>query len=195
MPQPNPAGIFVSRLNKAGIPYAVTGAVASIIYGEPRLTNDLDLVVLMKIGDIEGFLAAFPPKEFYCPPAEVLRIEIKRSYRGHFNLIHHGTGMKADMYLAGEDELHRWALLHRKAILFETEQVWVAPPEYVILRKLEYYREGESEKHLRDIVGMLELSSPQIDFKELDDFVRRYGLEREWLKAREMAGMRSTIDL
>lgn len=166
----------------------VTGAVASIIYGEPRLTNDLDMVVLMTTEDIEKFLEAFPAAEFYRPPSEVLRIEIKRPYRGHFNLIHHETGMKADIYLAGEDELHRWALSQRRGIVFETEQIWVAPPEYVIIRKLEYYREGRSEKHLRDISGMLEVSSQEVNFKQVDDFVQRYGLEKEWVKAKEMAG-------
>jgi hypothetical protein len=176
-------------LNKAGIPYVITGAVASIIYGEPRLTNDLDLVAFMKTGDIEKFVQLFPPEEFYCPPPEVLRIESKRSYRGHFNLIHHETGMKADIYLAGEDELHRWALSRKRSILFEAEQVWVAPPEYVMIRKLEYYREGGSEKHLRDIAGILELSSNEIDFKQLEEFILRYSLEKEWVKAKEMAGL------
>ncbi len=189
MPQPSPTGVFVSRLDKAGIPYVITGAVASIIYGEPRLTNDLDLVVQMKTADIEKLAQAFPSAEFYCPPSEVLRIEIKRSYRGHFNLIHYETGMKADIYLAGEDELHRWALSRRRAILFEAEQVWVAPPEYVILRKLEYYREGGAEKHLRDIVGMLELSSKEINFDQLEGFVQRYALEKEWEKVKGMAGL------
>jgi hypothetical protein len=189
MPQPSPIPIFVIRINMADIPYVITGAVASIIYGEPRLTNDLDLVVAMKTGDIERFVQTFPSEEFYCPPQEVLRVEIKRSYRGHFNLIHHETGMKADIYLAGEEELHRWALSRKRAIPFEAEQVWVAPPEYVIIRKLEYYREGSSEKHLKDIAGMLELSSQNMDFKQLDDFVKRYALEKEWAKAREMAGL------
>lgn len=180
---------FVSRLEKLEIPYVITGAVASIIYGEPRLTNDLDLVVLIKTGDIEKFIQAFPSGEFYCPPSEVLRIEIKRPYRGHFNLIHHDTGTKADIYLAGEDVLHRWALSKRRDMVVEGERVRVAPPEYVIVRKLEYYREGGSEKHLRDIAGMLELSSQEIDFKQLDDFVQRYGLEKEWVKGKEMAGL------
>jgi hypothetical protein len=189
MPQPNPADLFASRLNKVGILYVITGAVASIVYGEPRLTNDLDLVVQMKTGDIEKFIQIFPSAEFYCPPPEVLRIEIKRSYRGHFNLIHHGTGMKADIYLAGEEELHRWALSHRRAIHFKTGQVWVAPPEYVIVRKLEYYREGGSEKHLRDIGGMLALSSDEIDFKVLEEFVQQYRLGKEWAKAKSTAGL------
>ena len=180
---------FVSRLEKLEMPYVVTGAVASIIYGEPRLTNDVDLIMMMKTEDIERFVQAFPSAEFYCPPVEVLKIEIRRPHRGHFNLIHHDTGTKADIYLAGEDELHRWALSKRRDMVVEGERVRVAPPEYVIVRKLEYYREGGSEKHLRDIAGMLELSSQEIDFKQLDHFLQRYGLEKEWVKARQMAGL------
>ena len=180
---------FVSRLEKLEISYVVTGAVASIIYGEPRLTNDVDLIMMMKTEDIERFVQAFPSNEFYCPPAEVLKIEIRRPQRGHFNLIHHDTGTKADIYLAGEDELHRWALSKRRDMVVEGERVRVAPPEYVIVRKLEYYREGGSEKHLRDIAGMVELSSDEIDFKVLEEFVQRYRLEKEWAKAKSMAGL------
>ena len=189
MPPPSFPHIFVSPLNKIGLPYVITGAVASIVYGEPRLTNDLDLVVMMRIEDVKKFVEAFPAAEFYCPPVEVLTIEIRRPYRGHFNLIHHETGMKADIYLAGEDELHRWALSKKRQFALEKEKVWVAPPEYIIIRKLEYFREGGSEKHLKDIAGMLELSSNEIDFKQLERFVQRYRLEKEWAKAKEMAGL------
>jgi predicted nucleotidyltransferase len=180
---------FVSRLEKLEMPYVVTGAVASIIYGEPRLTNDVDLIMMMKTEDIERFVQAFPSTEFYCPPVEVLKIEIRRPHRGHFNLIHHDTGTKADIYLAGEDELHRWALSKKRDMAIEGERVRVAPPEYVIVRKLEYYREGGSEKHLRDIAGMVELSSDEIDFKQIEEFIHRYGLEKEWAKAKSMAGL------
>jgi hypothetical protein len=76
----------------------ITGAVASIIYGEPRLTNDIDLVINMKPDDVETFADAFPIEDFYCPPPEVIKLEIGRSQRGHFNLIHHETGFKADIY-------------------------------------------------------------------------------------------------
>jgi ABC-type molybdate transport system permease subunit len=80
MPSPSLVDTFVSRLEKLGITYTVTGAVASVIYGEPRLTNDVDLVVRMKDEDIERLAQAFPATEFYCPPAEVLKTEMRRSY-------------------------------------------------------------------------------------------------------------------
>ena len=42
-------------------------------------------------------LAAFAESEFYHPPLEVVRVELAREARSHFNLIHHASGMKADV--------------------------------------------------------------------------------------------------
>jgi hypothetical protein len=184
MPEPDLIQVFIRPLNRVGVPYVVTGAVASIIYGEPRLTHDIDLVVELQRADVGKIPEAFPDAEFYCPPPEVLRIEIDRPRRGHFNLIHHESGFKADVYVAGEDELHRWALSRKRRIEFEGESMWVAPPEYVILRKLEYYHEGRSEKHLRDIAGMLEISGDQVDLRQLEQMVTERRLDSEWLEAR-----------
>ena len=185
MPEHNLFKIFTSRLNRLGIRYIVTGAVASIIYGEPRLTHDIDLVMELSIENSEKIAEAFPSEEFYCPPVEIIKLEVMRPLRGHFNIIHHETGFKADVYLLGEDELHHWAMSNRRELDIEGETIWFAPPEYVILRKLEYYREGKSEKHLRDIAGMIEISSDQIDFKELQNKIRVYALEKEWQMAQK----------
>ena len=56
----------------------------------------------------------------------------------------------------------------------------LAPPEYVIVRKLEFYREGGSDKHLRDIRSMLAVSGDQINRAELDGWIRGRGLEAQW---------------
>ena len=61
----------------------------------------------------------------------------------------------------------------------------LAPPEYVIVRKLEYYREGGSEKHLRDIRSMLAVSGEQLDWSELNEWIRRQGVQDQWGKAQE----------
>lgn len=58
--------------------------------------------------------------------------------------------------------------------------MWVAPPEYVILRKLEFFREGGSEKHLRDIRAMLRISGELLDARWLDGWLHQLGLLREW---------------
>jgi hypothetical protein len=176
--------IFVSRLNKLSIIYMITGAAASIIYGEPRLTNDIDLVIDLKPGDVEKFAEAFPIEEFYCPPLEVIKLEISRPLRGHFNLIHHETGFRADIYAAGKDEMHLWGLKNRNMVEVENNDFWLAPVEYVILRKLEYFREGGSEKHLRDIAGILNLSADQIDSNLLEKKIKERLLEKEWHAAK-----------
>jgi hypothetical protein len=165
----------------------VTGAAAAIIYGEPRLTNDIDIVMELRMEDLEKIRKSFPLEEFYCPPDENINVEVKRTSRGHFNIIHLSTGFKADFYLTGQDELHRWGMANRREFIIESEPIWLAPPEYVILRKLEYYREGRSEKHLRDIGSILTISSDQIDFDWLQKKIRFSGLEKEWMKAKKMS--------
>jgi hypothetical protein len=179
VPEPSPFEPFIIRLERIGIPYVVTGSTAGILYGEPRLTHDIDIVVALSPHNIHAFVEAFPLEDFYCPPEDVLAIEVRRGQRGHCNVIHHGSGFKADIYVAF-DELHRWALAHRRIVAFDGLQLSVAPVEYVILRKLEYFREGKSEKHLRDIRGILDVSSEKIDRSFLDQWIARLGLASEW---------------
>lgn len=66
---------------------------------------------------------------------------------------------------------------------YRGEPVNVAPPEYVIVGKLEYYREGRSEKHLRDIRAMLAVSAAELNQPELEDWIARRGLGTEWRAA------------
>jgi len=188
MPEPELFLLFVRPLNRAGIRYVVTGSVAAIFYGEPRLTHDVDFVVFLREADIEALAKAFPPADFYLPPPEAITTEVQREQRGHFNIIHLETGFKADMYLTGRDELNAWALRLRRQVQFEGETVALAPPEYVMVRKLEYYREGGSEKHLRDIRSMLAVSGDQLDRSALKEWIERRGLQTEWRLVSENPG-------
>ena len=65
--------------------YMVTGAVTLIMYGDPRLTHDIDVVVYLHREDAEILVQTFPSEEFYCSPIEVIKLEIYRPLRGHFN--------------------------------------------------------------------------------------------------------------
>jgi hypothetical protein len=96
-----------------------------------------------------------------------------------FNLIHHGGMLKADIFVVKNDPLHRWALRHRRdAEIGGGVKVWVSPPEYVILRKLECYRDGGSSKHPRDIRFML--ACTEIDRRFIEMNVERLGLAAQW---------------
>ena len=183
MPEPDLIELFVRPLAQEGVRYFVSGSVAAMLYGEPRVTLDIDLVVSLRLADIARLTRVFPPPEFYVPPAEVIAVEMARERRGHFNIIHAGSGLKADFYTANRDELHGWAFRRTKQYDLGDLTVSVAPPEYVILRKLEYFRDGGSGKHLRDIRGILAVSGDQLDQAELMAWVARRGLLAEWEKA------------
>lgn len=180
MPEPELFLLFVRPLNRAGIRYVVSGSVVAIFYGEPRLTHDVDFVVFLNANDIQKLLTVFPGTEFYAPPVETMLAETAREQGGHFNLIHRETGFKADMYPTGRDELNAWAFRGKRPAEFEGETIMLAPPEYVIVRKLEYYREGHAEKHLRDIRAMLAVSGDQLNRAEMSEWIQRRGLEAEW---------------
>jgi len=175
--------LFVNLLNRLGRPYMVTGATAAIVYGQPRVTNDLDVVIALAAEDATTMETLFPEADFYLPPAEVIAVEAVRERRGHFNIIHHESGYKADVYLANKDPLHQWALPQRRKIEWSGTELWVAPPEYIILRKLEFYREGGSTKHLSDIRAMLAVTP--IDIDEVSTRAADRGLTEQWTMARD----------
>jgi hypothetical protein len=177
---PKVTALIADRLNTTGVKWMATGSIAAMSYGEYRVTNDVDVVLILSERDVEKLVAAFPLEEFYCPPADVICTEAARDEHGHFNLIHHETGFKADVYIAGKDALTSWALRQRQAVTLDESVIWLSPPEYVIIGKLEFYREGGSEKHLRDIRGMLAVTD--VDRALLEREIARRGLADVWRK-------------
>ncbi len=179
MPETELPWIFTEPMEAAGISYMIVGAFATLAFGVVRTTEDIDLVLGLTPADVARFEQAFPAVEFYRPQRETLLSEIARTERGHFNLIHHATMDRADCYLAGRDPLQYWALKNRRRVEWRGRNCWVAPPESVILKKLEFYREGESPKHIRDIQNILKLVD--VDRGFIEEHVARLGLREQWL--------------
>ena len=182
MPEAELSLLFVRPLNQLGVRYMVGGSVAAILYGEPRLTHDVDFIVFLRHEDIARLRQAFSAPEFYVPSTEVIAAEIARERKGHFNVIHADTGFKADFYMTGRDELQAWGFRHLQRKIYRGEPIVVAPPEYVIVLKLEYFREGGSDKHLRDIRAILNVSGEQLDRVALAEWIQACGVEAEWKK-------------
>ncbi len=179
--------VFIAPLEEAGIRYMISGSVASIFYGEPRMTADIDLGLFLRPHDALTIQECFPPDAYYCPPLDVLQIETSKVQRGHFNLIHLESGLKADAYPSRDHLLYQWAWGHlRRGNLFSGE-AWFAPPEYVIAWKLEFYREAGSEKHLRDIAGILSVQGKNLDHELIQETIRELRLQNEWQKAVDLA--------
>ena len=94
----------VQVFERLEIPYLVTGSVASMAYGEPRLTNDIDVVAGVREDHIPGLLAAFPSEEFYIS-REMIQDAIRR--RSQFNIIHPASGFKVDVIIRRETPFDR----------------------------------------------------------------------------------------
>ena len=180
-PEPDLIRLFVGPLETAGFDaYMVSGSVASIEYGEPRATLDIDLVLLLDRGSCRELSALYPGDAYYLPPPEVLQIEAARPNRGHFNIIHSASGLKADCYPSRNHPYLSWALEHRRRIPLLGFDVWFAPPEYVILWKLAFHAEGGGDKHIRDIRGILSVSGDELDLPMLESAVPTLGLSEPW---------------
>jgi hypothetical protein len=179
--------LFAAPLEAAKIDYVITGSVASILYAEPRLTHDIDMVVQLNIRDVKRIPIIFPKNEYYCPPEETILAEIKRPGSAQFNIIHHDSGFKADFFLHGNDPLHEWAFSNKRRMPIGDEyEVWLAPPEYVIIRKLQYFAEGGSDKHLRDIQNMVAIMKEGIDLRFIEMQVGHLGLTNIWRRVNKV---------
>lgn len=139
----------VAQLETLGIEYFLTGSVASSSYGKPRFTNDFDIVVRLSPGTALQLARAFPDDTFYVS-AEAAQDAASRG--GQFNVIDFTSGFKIDFMVAADDPFNesRFARASARAIM-SGPPMRMASPEDVILRKLQYYQEGGSERHLRDI--------------------------------------------
>jgi hypothetical protein len=163
--------LAIEHLERLKIPHAVVGSFASGVWGETRFTQDIDIVVDLRLDRVEALCGAFADPEFYVSQAAA-REAVERG--GQFNVIHPASGNKVDFMVAGKTPWAIAQLRRRKLVpLFPGRDVAVAAPEDVILGKLIYYREGGSEKHLRDIAGILKISADQVD----RDYVNKFAAE------------------
>jgi len=182
-PQGSLLGIFVRPVHEVGLRYVVAGSVAAMYFSEPRLTLDVDIPIFVGRKDVPVFATIFPEPEYYCPPSEVLDLEAARDCRGHFNVIHIPTGLKADFYPGNQDATFAWAWKHRHEVQSDSGPVFLAPPEYVILWKLIFYQEGKSQKHLRDISRILTVLTDLTHQDFLLEEIGERGLQAAWKEA------------
>jgi hypothetical protein len=168
----------VEVLQSLGAPYLITGSVATIYYGEPRLTNDIDVVVQIRAAHVPSFCRAFPAPEFYLDEQTVRDAVTSCS---QFNLIHPTSGLKVDFMVPPDTpfERSRFGRVIRVHPAPDLDAAFAAP-EDVIIKKLEYYLAGGSEKHLRDIAGVLKISGERVDREYVARWAAQLGLTEVW---------------
>lgn len=161
-----------------GIRYFLTGSIAAGLYGETRFTHDIDIVADLRWGHVKDFAAAFAEDRFYVS-LDAIRHAIE--HRTQFNIIDQSSFIKVDIMLPGftpHDEV-RFQRIRRKQNP-SGGQIQVASPEDIILKKLVYYEEGHSEKHIRDVTSILRVQGEAIDRAYIEQWAPRLGVIDAW---------------
>lgn len=176
---------LVEVLETLGAEYMIGGSQASMYYGEPRLTRDVDVIVALRLEQLPVLLRGFPPDEFYVDE-EAARDAIGTS--GQFNIIHPDSGLKIDVYISPDTPYDRARLARRQRLpLVPGVNAYFTRPEDVILYKLLYHRQVESGVHLRDVLGILRVSGPELDERYITEWAERLGLSTLWEHIRKQA--------
>jgi hypothetical protein len=180
------AALLAQILNAANIPYYITGGVAAIAHGEPRATIDLDVVISIDLADLPALAANFEAQGFYVAGLEDVMAGSLRC----LNITHLETIENVDLMISGREEYD--LIKFERTTMYNisgTGEVSIASPEDVIISKLIWRKESQSDKQWRDILGILKVQQEKLDFGYLQQWVERFNLAPDWQRAKVEAGV------
>ena len=134
--------LVIEALNAAGVEYLIGGAIAEWAWGEPRATQDLDLVVNIPIKSVNKLSKELEKRDMLIPAEIILDSILEDRADIPINAIHMYSGLKADLYPVREgDELRRSAFQRREQVDYGPPigKVYIHSPEDLILYKLMYF--------------------------------------------------------
>ena len=177
-------------LDELGVPYVVGGSLASSLHGVPRTTQDADLVADLRPMHIQTFVDAISTG-FYVSPERLAQAVSRRS---SFNLVHHGTGIKVDVFLLKADPMSMQEMIRRRIFPvpgLSGVSLQFASAEDTILQKLHWYQLGNrvSERQWTDVLGVLKIQRKHLDFEYLKEWAAHLEVEDLLRKAYEDAGL------
>lgn len=165
-------------MQRLGVAYMVTGSQATIAYGEPRFTNDVDVIVDLSLDNIEQFCDCFPAPEYYLSRAAA-REAVEQ--RGMFNVIHPSSGLKIDVIIPEPGGFDQQRLGRAADVRLEQGfTVRMTSPEDIILKKLQLTLLGGGERHLQDVTGILKVSWARLDVPYIETNAEPLGVRQLW---------------
>ena len=154
--------LFLCRhLNQIGCRYLITGSHATIAFGEPRFTNDIDVVVDLELRDLDRFCDGFPQQEFYLSRDAAKEAVAQRHM---FNIIHPTSGLKIDVVISKQTPFD--ALRFNRGVQIPIADDCGAvftSAEDIILQKMKWHRSGGGQRHLDDIAGVVRIQGDKLD--------------------------------
>lgn len=141
----------VTRLERAGIAYMLTGSIALSYYAQPRMTRDIDLVVELSGREAKPVAALFAP-DYYVSEADIAGAI---SGEGMFNVLHLGKLVKLDFIVRKDNPYRRHEFGRRKRVRLPGFEAWIVSREDLILSKLAWAKDSGSEMQMRDVGALL----------------------------------------
>ncbi len=175
--------LVIEALEAAGVEYLIGGAIAEWAWGEPRATQDLDLVVNIPIKSINKLSKELEKRDMLIPAEIILDAIVEDQADIPLNAIHMHSGLKADLYPVREgDELREGAFRRRQRVDYGPPigKVYIHSPEDLILYKLIYFGLSQQSKHSRDIAAILKSKKDELDLNYIEEWVTRLGLSSLW---------------
>jgi hypothetical protein len=165
---------IVEALDGTGIPYMLTGSLASSLQGEPRASHDIDLVIDIAPDDVARVARALSAPGIYLDEHAVRDAARRRTM---FNLIDSSSGDKADFWLLTDDSYDRERFARRVRVEALGLDLSVSTPEDTILMKLRWSaRAGGSEKQVNDAFGVYGFQGDALDEVYLDKWAESLGV-------------------
>lgn len=144
--------IVMERLNNAGINYMVSGSVAMNYYAQPRMTRDIDIIVELNYQNANKFYNLFQ-KDFYID-LDMMKGAI--SHKKVFNIIHSAEAIKVDFIIRKESKYRRMEFERRRKAKINETEFYIASIEDLILSKLVWAKDSQSEIQLGDVKNLLQ---------------------------------------
>ena len=150
-------------LERLKIPYIITGGFAVAVWGRPRFTADIDIVVELFQRDIDALCKELLSidKDVYVDKEAIKDALLQK---GEFNFIHPQTGLKIDFWISKRDEFDKLRIKRKIIKRINSQKINFISPEDLILVKLSWYRESGSQKQLEDIKSILDISKVDLSY-------------------------------
>ena len=171
--------LVIEALNAAGVGYLIGGAIAEWAWGEPRATQDLDLVVNIPIKSVNKLSKELETRDMLIPADIILYSILEDRADIPINAIHMHSGLKADLYpVWAGDELRLSAFQRREQVDYGPPigKVYIHSPEDLIIYELMYFGLSQQSKHSRDIAAILKAKKNELDLDYIEGWADRLGL-------------------
>lgn len=152
--------------NKLGIRYFITGGYAVSVWGRPRATFDVDIVVELIEPQVKPLAIALRKISKAGYVDEDTAKEAVRN-KGEFNFIDPDTGLKVDFWISKGDKISSEEYKRRIAYKINNEEIYFISPEDLILNKLRWHNKDASSRHIEDVESIFKISGNKLDKKYL----------------------------